>query len=107
MNGEQIAWLLGAHVVGFWILVLYVFRLRKRLRCLGYCYIGLGDWGIKKANDARDYYIDKHGEHLTPFILLRADEEFENLLQNHRRMFSKVGLSPPGQRELNYVLEGL
>lgn len=106
-NNGPLIWLAGAHILGFWVLVYYVVRLRKRLRCLGYCYISIGDWGINKANEAKEYYIDLHGAHVTPFILLRADQEFENMLTRHRQMFAKVGLSPPGQRELNYPIEGL
>jgi len=97
--------LAGVHVVGFWLLVWYVFRLRRRLRCLGFCYISLGDWGINRLIEAKDYYIDVHGQHVTPFILLEAEQQFQYQLENHRRYFKEVGLEPPGQRELNYPLE--
>lgn len=105
MTGEQFIWLIGAHVAGFWGLFFYVLRLRKRLRCLGYCYIDLGDWGIGRLKDATEYYIYNHGEHLTPFILLESDEQFEHKLSYHRQLFARVGLRPPGNRELQYPLE--
>lgn len=107
MTDQQILWIIGAHVLGFWALVFYVFRLRKRLRCLGYCYIALGDWGINRLIEERDYYIDQHGRHLTPFTLLEVEDKFKYELESHRRLFAEVGLKPPGQRELGYLLEAL
>ena len=85
----------------------YVTRLRKRLRCLGFCYIDIGDWGINKAQEAREDYIRLHGEHVTPFFLLKAPGEFDDLLVKHRRMFREIGMMPPGQKEMNYILEGI
>lgn len=107
MTEQQIMWLEGAHILGFCALVFYVFRLRKRLRCLGYCYIDMGDWGMGKIIEARDYYIDTHGEHVTPFILLEAEEQFQHKLTYHRQMFGQIGLTPPGQKEMNYIIEDL
>lgn len=107
MTEQQVLWLAGAHILGFWALAFYVVRLRKRLRCLGYCYIDLGDWGIGRLIEAKDYYIDVHGEHVTPFILLEAEDQFQHKLAYHRQMFSAVGQQPPGRREQNYITEDL
>jgi hypothetical protein len=67
--------------------MLYMFRLKKRMRCLGYCYIDIGDWGIGKLIEAKEYYISSHGEHVTPFLMLEAEEQFQHKLTHHRKMF--------------------
>jgi hypothetical protein len=107
MTDEHLLWLVGAHVIGFWALMFYMFRLKKRMRCLGYCYIDIGDWGIGKLIETKEYYISSHGEHVTPFLLLEAEEQFQHKLTHHRKMFGEIGLTPPGLREQYYILEGL
>jgi hypothetical protein len=63
--------------------------------------------GIGKLIEAKEYYISSHGEHVTPFLMLEAEEQFQHKLTHHRKMFGEIGLTPPGPREQNYILEGL
>jgi hypothetical protein len=107
MSTDTLFWIVIAHVAGFWLLLFYVFRLKKRLRCLGYCYIDIGDWGMGRVLEAKDYYISQHGEHVTPFLLLEAEDQFRKKLAYHRQLFAATGQKPPGTREMHYPVEDL
>ena len=96
--------IIGVHFVGFWALLWYTLRLRKRLRCLGYCYLTLGDWGIDKLIEERDEHIARVGRERTPAQLLNVEDDFKKHLAYDRKLFAEVGLAPPGQRELGYLL---
>ncbi len=107
MTERQIMSVIAGHIFGFWVLVWYALRLRKRLRCLGYCYIHISDWGIGRLNELKEMHIHNHSVDNTPFLLLDADRDWAACIEYHRGLFREVGLAPPGRRELNYIGETL
>ena len=68
MTGEH--WLLLLviiHVIGFWILLFWVLRLRRQVRCLHFCFVRISDWGIDKLKEVLDYYWAEYGKQHCPF----------------------------------------
>jgi hypothetical protein len=65
--------LLIVHVVGFWLLVFRVIRLRRQIRCLHYCFVSISDWGIESVKEVVNYYIEQDGRDNSPFLDLEEN----------------------------------
>lgn len=107
MSGDVWIGLIVGHVLGFWALVFYVFRLRRQVRCLHYCFIGISDWGIDRLDQATEYYIREHGHHNTPYILLNAHADWDQKSKYYINLTLDAGVRVPKDNHIHYVIEGL
>lgn len=103
-------WILAVvagHVFGFWILVFLVFRLRRQVRCLHFCYVGISDWGIERLSQERDDYIRTHGQQFTPFTLLHVERDWKVKADYYGLMQIRAGVRVPKDNHINFVMEDL
>ena len=96
MNSDQ--WFLAIevvilfHVAGFWIVLVWAFRLKRQVRCLHYCFTRMSDWGIDKLIEARDVYIEEHGPDNTPYPLVFVTYSWTKELQACLKLMKKAGV---------------
>jgi hypothetical protein len=98
---------LVGHVIGFWLLLFWIVRLRRQVRCLHYCYVNMSDWGIDRLKAEREDYKRVHGEHLTPFTLLNAERDWKIQADTCAAMMKRAGVSVPRDNHFHYVMEDL
>jgi hypothetical protein len=107
MSDDWVRALAVIHVVGFWVLLFWVIQLRRQVRCLQFCFVGISDWAIDKLRQVRDDYIADRGRHQTPFTLLEVEKEwgekikfFLGMLKRVRVRFRRTTTFTPSIREL-------
>jgi hypothetical protein len=94
--------LLIVHVVGFWLLVFRVIRLRRQIRCLHYCFVSISDWGIESVKEVVNYYIEQDGRDNSPFLDL--EENWGTKIDHYYGMLKRARVHIPANH-YDYVLE--
>jgi hypothetical protein len=106
MNVEHwILVLVSIQVVGFWLLLFWVVRLRRQVRCLHFCFIGISDWGIGKLREVLDYYNMEYGREHSPF--LDTEKQWQTRIDYYVDMLRRARVRVPADNHIQYASEDL
>ena len=106
MTTEQwILTLLTVHIVGFWVLLFWVIRLRQQVRCLHFCFVGISDWGIDKLKEILDYYWAEHGKEHCPFT--DAEKQWSAKVDFFSDLMKRAHVRVSPDNHIHYITEDL
>jgi hypothetical protein len=96
-------WLLtiiGIHFLGFWILLFWVVRLRRQVRCLHFCFFGISDWGITNLKEITEYYNENFGPESRPFFDI--EEEWKKETKYYFGLIKSARVRVPPDNHIDY-----
>lgn len=94
----------------FWSLVFVglvwlLFRARKQIRCLRYCYLSMSEWTYQHLDGIRAYYLDAYGRDDTLDDLAEFDKKWAEEVKENAAAMRRAGIPPLTTSDHQYALE--
>ena len=86
-------------------LIYWTVRLRRQVRCLHYCFVGISDWGIEKLDEVKTAYIVDQGEKNLLSVLRDANQEWQTESSQFSRQIRETGVSVSPYNHVDYPHE--
>jgi hypothetical protein len=86
-------------------LIYWTVRLRRQVRCLHYCLVGISDWGIEKLDEVKNAYVVDQGEENLLSVLRDANQEWQTKITQFSRQMRKTGVSVSVYNHVDYPHE--
>jgi hypothetical protein len=88
--------------------VILIFRQRRELQCLRYCWLDMSDWTARHLNEERAVAIDLFGDQKVPFVILENEKEWGKRVDYQAQIMKRNNVTMPTQEECDsYILGGL
>lgn len=97
---------------GHWVLIVvtlalayWTVRLRRQVRCLHYCFVGISDWGIEKLDEVKTAYVVDQGEKNLLSVLRDASQEWQAKITHFSRLIKEAGVSVSAYNHVDFPHE--
>lgn len=86
-------------------LIYWTVRLRRQIRCLHYCFVGISDWSIEKLDEVKTGYVVDQGEKNLLSVLQDANQEWQAKITQFSRQIRETGVNVSAYNHVDYPHE--